>query len=118
MKRLLLATSLLASALTLLAGPKRDADLAKIAAHFASRGEAWTWVFYGDSITHGAVHTRGWRSFPEIFQERVRTEMGRPMDCVVNSGNSGQTSLSLVNEKQYDWQVRRHHPNVVLLLIG
>ena len=112
------AIAVLAAVLPLLAGPKRDADLARIAAHFTTRGEAWTWVFYGDSITHGAVHTHGWRSFPEIFQERVRTEMGRPMDCVINSGNSGYTSLSLVNEKQYDWQVRRHHPNVVLLLIG
>lgn len=117
MKRLL-ATVLLAAALPLLAGPKRDADLAKIKEHFANRGEHWTWVFYGDSITHGAVHTHGWRSFPEIFQERVRTELGRPMECVINSGNSGYTSLALVNEKIYDLQVRSRRPNVVLLLIG
>ncbi|MBQ7650460.1 MAG: SGNH/GDSL hydrolase family protein [Victivallales bacterium] len=110
--------ALLMAALPLLAGPKRDADLAKIKAHFANRSEHWTWVFYGDSITHGAVHTHGWRSFPEIFQERVRTELGRPMECVINSGNSGYTSLALVNEKIYDWQVRHHQPNVVLLLIG
>ena len=50
--------------------------------------------------------------------ERVRTEMGRPMECVINSGNSGYTSLNLANEKIYDWQVRHHQPNVVLLLIG
>ncbi len=118
MKRLLLATVLLASSMTLFAGPKRDADLSKITAHFASKAENWTWVFYGDSITHGAVHTHGWRSFPEIIQERVRTEMGRPLDAFINSGNSGWTSLGLVGEKVYDWQVRRHHPNVVLLLIG
>ena len=117
MKRLL-ATFLLAATLPLLAGPKRDADLAKIKEHFANRTGNWTWVFYGDSITHGAVHTHGWRSFPEIFQERIRTEMGRPMECVINSGNSGYTSLALVNDKIYDWQVRRHHPDVVLLLIG
>ena len=118
MKKRLLATVLIAAALPLFAGPKRDADLAKIKEHFANRGEHWTWVFYGDSITHGAVHTHGWRSFPEIFQERVRTEMGRPMECVINSGNSGYTSLNLANEKMYDWQVRHHQPNVVLLLIG
>ncbi len=116
MKRLFGIVAL--ATLPLIAGPLRDADLAKIKAHFANRGEHWIWVFYGDSITHGAVHTHGWRSFPEIFQERVRTELGRPMDCVINSGNSGYTSLALVNEKIYDWQVRQHHPNAVLLLIG
>ena len=106
--------------LSLAAGPKADADREKIASHFdRSRATGnWTWVFYGDSITHGAVHTKGWRCFVEIFQERVRTELGRPMDAVINSGNSGQSSVQLVNEKQYDWQVRRFKPNVVLILIG
>ena len=118
MMKKLLSITLLAAVLPLLAGPKRDADLAKIKEHFANRSEHWIWVFYGDSITHGAVHTHGWRSFPEIFQERVRTELGRPMECIINSGNSGYTSLALVNEKIYDWQVRHHQPNVVLLLIG
>ncbi|MBR4672840.1 MAG: SGNH/GDSL hydrolase family protein [Victivallales bacterium] len=116
-KRLLLLGIVMLT-LSLFAGSLRDADLAKITEHFASRTAPWTWVFYGDSITHGAAHTHGWRSFPEIIQERVRTEMHRPMETFINSGNSGQTSLSLVNENQYNWQVRRHNPNVVLLLIG
>ncbi len=93
-------------------------DLARIKEHFATRNANWTWVFYGDSITHGAAHTHGWRSFPEIFQERVRYELNRLMDCIINSGNSGYTSLDLLDEKIYDWQVRRHKPDVVLLLIG
>ncbi|MBO4345281.1 MAG: SGNH/GDSL hydrolase family protein [Victivallales bacterium] len=98
--------------------PKREADLARIRGHFAAMEAPWTWVFYGDSITHGAVHTNGWRSFVEIFQERVRTEMARPMECVINSGDDGHTLFWLINEKTYDWQVRRHHPNVVLVLLG
>ena len=118
MKKHLLTILLAIMSLPLLSNSLREADLAKITAHFASRTAPWTWVFYGDSITHGAVHTHGWRSFPEIVQERVRTEMNRPMETFINSGNSGQTSLSLVNENQYNWQVRRHKPNVVLLLIG
>ena len=40
------------------------------------------------------------------------------MDAVVNSGNSGATSLNLTDQAQYDWQVRRFHPQVVTLLIG
>ena len=99
-------------------GPKREADLTLITEHFATMTAPWTWVFYGDSITHGAVHTHGWRSFPEIFHERVRTEMARPMECIINSGDDGHTLLWLINDNTYNWQVRRHQPNVVLLLIG
>lgn len=101
------------------AGTQADADREKISEHFKSRQSGnWTWVFYGDSITHGAAHTKGWRSFVEIFQERVRYELGRPMDAVINSGNSGQTSVNLLNDNQYQWQVRRFKPDVVLILIG
>ena len=33
------------------------------------------WLFYGDSITHGAVHTFGARDYTEHFTERVRFEL-------------------------------------------
>ena len=94
-------------------------DLALIANHFL-RPEApgWTWVCYGDSILHGCTHTHGWRCFVEILHERIRWELGHPMDAVINSGNSGYTSLNLVDSAQYDWQVRRFHPQVVVVLIG
>jgi len=35
----------------------------------------YIWVFTGDSITHGAKHTAGQRSYSEIFEERLRWEM-------------------------------------------
>ncbi len=105
------------AALLSAAGSLAEADRAAIAEHFRKPGN-WTWVFYGDSITHGAAHTKGWRSFVEVFQERLRYELGRPMDAVVNSGNSGHTSVNLLNETQYDWQVKRFQPDVVFLLIG
>lgn len=101
------------------AGPKAEADLAKIAGHFEGKGAApWTWVFYGDSITHGAAHTHGWRSFVEIFQERVRYELRRPNDIVVNSAISGQTARELLNDGSYEWRVRRFKPDAVVLMIG
>ena len=40
------------------------------------------WLFYGDSITHGALHTFGWRDYTELFAERLRFELGRTMDTV------------------------------------
>ena len=41
------------------------------------------WLFAGDSITHGALHTFGQRDYAQLFNERVRYEMGRPQDVVL-----------------------------------
>jgi hypothetical protein len=60
---------LLRAALLLLAavaGAQEAQELAKIKARMAEK-RPMTWVFTGDSITHGAVHTKGWRCFAEIF---------------------------------------------------
>ena len=48
--------------------------------------EPLRWVFAGDSITHGALHTMGWRDYTELFSERLRHELKRPRDCVVKTG--------------------------------
>ena len=94
-------------------------DFEKISRHLKSRASAsWTWLFYGDSITHGAAHTRGFRSFPEIFAERLRWEMKFLYDVVINTGISGQTTVQLLNEQRYDWRVRRFNPDAVFILIG
>lgn len=75
-----------------------------------------TWVFTGDSITQGAVHTYGHSSFPEIFAEHVRWEMSRKMDIVINSGISGNKSLDVL--ESLEWRVLRFNPGVVFLMIG
>lgn len=49
---------------------RRDADrLREILS-----GPPVTWVFLGDSITQGVVHTHGHRGYVEHFAERVRGE--------------------------------------------
>ncbi len=55
-----------------------------------------TWVFTGDSITHGALYTEGWRSYPEHFAERVRWELRRFQDVVINTGVIGEGSARLL----------------------
>lgn len=75
-----------------------------------------TWVFTGDSITHGALHTYGYRSFPELFAEHVRWEMSRKMDIVINSGISGNKSSDVL--ESFEWRVLRFKPDVVFLMIG
>lgn len=75
-----------------------------------------TWVFTGDSITHGAQHTHGGRSFSEHFAERVRWELRRFLDVVINTGVAGEKSAGLL--KNLDWRASRFHPDVVSVLIG
>lgn len=75
-----------------------------------------TWVFTGDSITHGAQHTQGGRSFSEHFAERVRWELRRFLDVVINTGVAGEKSAGLL--KNLDWRASRFHPDVVSVLIG
>ena len=74
------------------------------------------WLFYGDSITHGTSHTFGWRDYVELFSERVRAELGRSMDIVINSAISGHTTRQLL--EGYSWRVEQFRPDVVFLMIG
>ena len=114
-------TTMIASlSLLSMAGPLAEKDLETIKKHVKREGEAseWTWVFFGDSITHGALHTYGWRSFPEIFEERLRFELGHVMDYVINSGNNGDNSGSCLKEHHYQRRVARYQPQVVIILIG
>jgi lysophospholipase L1-like esterase len=80
------------------------------------RTEPTKWVFIGDSITHGALHTFGWRDYVELFEERVRFELSRGMDVVINTGISGDTTRGLLNT--FDWRVKQFRPDAVLIMIG
>jgi lysophospholipase L1-like esterase len=74
------------------------------------------WLFHGDSITHGALHTFGFRDYSELFSERIRYEMNRKGDIVIKSAFSGNTTLDLLGD--FDWRVGSLQPNVVFLMIG
>src|SRR6266511_979426 len=83
---------------------------------FLAGKKALTWVFTGDSITHGALHTLGWRSYPEHFAERVRWELRRMRDVVINTGISGDRTGGLLAD--LDWRVLRFKPDVVSVMFG
>ena len=74
------------------------------------------WLFYGDSITHGVFHTFGLRDYTELFAERVRAELGRVMDVVINTAISGNTTRQLL--AGFEWRVAQFKPDVVFLMIG
>lgn len=78
--------------------------------------EPKTWVMTGDSITHGASHTKGARSYPEHVAERVRWELRRTRDVIINTGISGHRTTNLLND--FDWRIGRYQPDIVSIMIG
>src|SRR5207247_6020779 len=114
-RRQFLAGIILVSAGAARADEKPASGLAEIK-HLLSGKKELTWVFTGDSITHGALHTLGWRSYPEHFAERVRWELRRMRDVVINTGISGDRTGGLLAD--LDWRALRFRPDVVSLMYG
>ena len=75
-----------------------------------------TWLFCGDSITHGDVHTHGVRDYTQHFAERVCGEMRRRQDCVINTAVSGFTSRML--REEFEVRAARFMPTVAFLMLG
>lgn len=74
------------------------------------------WLFCGDSITHGVRHTWGCRDYTQHFAERVRSEMGRRRDFVINTAVSGDTTREVLAD--FEWRVAQFRPHVVFMMIG
>lgn len=75
-----------------------------------------TWVFAGDSITQGVFHTHGSRCWVEHLHERIRWQLGRHHDVIINTGMSGWTAPEVLN--QFDALIRRFDPHVVSVSLG
>ena len=75
-----------------------------------------TWMFAGESAAPAADLAQGRRNFTDHFSDRIRTELGRMLDVVINTGNTGETARSLL--KNIEWRVLRFHPEVVSILLG
>ncbi len=74
------------------------------------------YLFTGDSITHAALHTFGWRDYSEHFSERVRFEMGRVRDFVFKTGISGWTTAEV--REDIEWNILQHNPDIVSIMLG
>lgn len=98
------------------ASPVNTDDLSQIKALINDRQKPLKWLFTGDSITQGAKHTLGFRSYPEIFSERIRFEMNRGRDIVINSAISGHVAQDILND--FEWRVGQFHPDIVSIMIG
>lgn len=91
-------------------------DYKALHAMAADKSKPLVWVITGDSITHGALHTLGWRSYPEHWMERIKWEMGRLDDIVIDSGVSGEFTGGLL--KRFDWRVAQFKPAVAFVNLG
>lgn len=91
-------------------------DIERIKSILSNKENHAKWVFVGDSITHGAKHTHGMRSYPEIFSERIRWELGRVSDLVINMGVNGAILTQIL--KDFEWRVAQFNPSVVFIMIG
>lgn len=85
------------------------------------RTEPATWVFTGDSITHGALHTYGYRSWSEQVGARL-AEMGNGGDLVVNTAISGDTAgvgnNTIGINDTFEERAGQYEPDVVVTMIG
>ncbi|WP_331728146.1 GDSL-type esterase/lipase family protein [Streptomyces sp. NBC_00158] len=75
-----------------------------------------TWVATGDSITQAVLHTHGARGWVEHLQERVRWQMDRLTDIVVNTGVSGWRAVDVLGS--YEHLVGRFAPDVLSISLG
>lgn len=61
-----------------------------------AREKPVTWVFAGDSITHGCMHTDYLRNYQEHFSLALKATPERAYDTVVNTGVSGATTKEMM----------------------
>jgi lysophospholipase L1-like esterase len=80
------------------------------------RAEKAVWLFCGDSITQGALHTGGFRDYVELLAERVRFELHKPLHIFVNTAYSGDTTREIL--AQIEYRVIRFDPDIFSLMIG
>ncbi|MDZ4993062.1 SGNH/GDSL hydrolase family protein [Clostridium perfringens] len=77
-------------------------------------------VFTGDSITHGPLHTKGYRSYSEHFRERLKEEfinnITKENIMVFNTGISGATTRDIIND--FHICVNIYDPDIVFIMLG
>jgi acyl-CoA thioesterase I len=78
--------------------------------------EPITWLFLGDSITHGCVHTADERSYVEHFNEVVRGEANRKTDVLVNTAVSGWRVGDVLGS--FDHYAGRFSADVAFVMYG
>ena len=82
----------------------------------ANSEESVTWMFMGDSITHGWVHTHGYDSVSQIFEKFVKDDLGRTDDIVINTAVSSADTIDTLQELES--RLTRYQADVVSIMLG
>ena len=85
-------------------------------AELAEGGEPLTWLFMGDSITHGAAYTFGHDSISQLFEKFLKDDLGREEDIVINTAVSSADTNDTISELHA--RLNRYQPDVVSIMIG
>lgn len=75
-----------------------------------------TWLFMGDSITHGSKWTKGYDSVPQLFEKYLLEDLHREDDIVINTAVAGATSSDTV--RQVEQRLDKYQPDVVVIMLG
>ncbi len=94
----------------------RTAPQATIKSKVDNTNTAMTWLFMGDSITHGSAWTGGYDSLAQLFEKFVKDDLGRTQDIVINAGSSGANTASTITD--LDRRLTKYNPDVVVLMLG
>lgn len=78
--------------------------------------EPMTWLFMGDSITHGALWTFGYDGVVQLFEKYLRHDLNRENDIVLNTAVSGATTQSTLDHIQQ--RLDNYTADVIVLMIG
>ena len=95
--------------------PQRD-DNQQAIAELVESDEPLTWLFMGDSITHGARYTYGRDSISQMFEKFVKDDLGRTEDIVINTAVSSADTNDTITELEA--RLDRYQPDVVSIMIG
>lgn len=94
---------------------KPDANQKRIADRMAKK-EPMTWLFMGDSITHGLVYTLGYGGTVQYFEKYLKETLGRTSDAVINTAVSGATTTSTLNH--IGQRLEKYMPDIVSIMLG
>lgn len=81
-----------------------------------SKDEQVTYLFMGDSITHGIV-TNGYDNVPQMFAKYLY-EIGREEDVVLNTGVSNATLATTLEKEQIKGRLMNYKPDAVMIMLG
>lgn len=82
--------------------------------------DSLTWMFMGDSITHGAAYNLGQDTIAQSFEKYLKDDLKRTNDVVINTAVSGATidiagssTLASINER-----LNNYNPDIISIMLG